>query len=272
MQMTTTDASQAQMPSDTTRVRGAPLVVGASEVRDYLPFLRWLLLICLIVAGLVVLARLGLIQLMLETDRSRVSLIVLVIFGLTTVHCLFQTIAVSRELAAVRRMRETILKSATAFTIVGDSVRTAEGDVLEPSVLTGHIANLIMKSQAQGGTRLDQTLLLRALAEQLRGREKLGWFVAEALLRLALLGTAVGFILMLVPIAGLSSFDVESLRGALTGMTGGMAIALNVTVAGIASALLLKTEYYLLNDAVGDLFNQITELTEVHVVSALERR
>ena len=50
-----------------------------------------------------------------------------------------------------------------------------------------------------------------------------------------------------------------------------MAIALNVTVAGIAGALLLKLEYYLLDSAIVDLFDTIVETTEIYVVSALER-
>jgi hypothetical protein len=69
-------------------------------------------------------------------------------------------------------------------------------------------------------------------------------------LRLALLGTAIGFILMLIPISGLSSFEAGTLRTALGGMTGGMAIALNVTVTGIASSLVLKLEYYMLDNAI----------------------
>ncbi len=49
-----------------------------------------------------------------------------------------------------------------------------------------------------------------------------------------------------------------------------MAIALNVTVTGIATALLLKFEYYLLDEAIADLFHEVTELTEVYVVPTLE--
>jgi hypothetical protein len=78
--------------------------------------------------------------------------------------------------------------------------------------------------KGRGGCPLDQTLLLRALADQLRARERLGWFVSEALLRLALLGTAIGFILMLIPLSGLESFEIETLRGALAEMSGGMAV------------------------------------------------
>jgi hypothetical protein len=75
---------------------------------------------------------------------------------------------------------------------------------------------------------------------------------------------------MLIPIAGLTAFDAESLRKALAGMSSGMAIALNVTVTGIATALLLKLQYFYLDKAIADLLTTITELTEVHVVSVLE--
>jgi hypothetical protein len=45
-----------------------------------------------------------------------------------------------------------------------------------------------------------------------------------------------------------------------------MAIALNVTVTGIAAALVLKFQYYLLDTAIGELFEIITEATEVGVI------
>lgn len=251
----------------------ASLIGSNAEARDYGPFLRWLLVNCLVVFAFVVLWHFGIVQVMVETDRTRISLIILGIFVLTVFHCLYQTLYVSRELVAARRAREAIVAGSTrGFQVVGDKVLTSDGRELEPGVLTRHVGNLVAKARAQGNDRrLDQTLLLRSLADQLRAREKLGWFVAEALLRLALLGTAVGFILMLIPIAQLTGFDVETLRQALAGMSGGMAVALNVTVTGIASALILKLEYYFLDEAIAELFGMITEVTEVHVVSTLER-
>jgi hypothetical protein len=209
---------------------------------------------------------------MLATDRTKISLVIFGIFVVTALHCLYHTVMVSRELVAARKVRDTVASAGgRALTIVGDRIVTSTGEALEPGILSTHIANLITKARTLApGQHLDQTLLLRSLADQLRAREKLGWFVAEALLRLALLGTAVGFILMLIPVAGLDAFDVESLRQTLTGMSSGMAIALNVTVTGIAAALLLKFEYYLLDEAIADLFRSATELTEVYVVPVLE--
>jgi hypothetical protein len=145
-----------------------------------------------------------------------------------------------------------------------------DGRALEPGILATHIGNLLIKAGLSRGA-VDQTVLLRAMADRLRGREKLGLFVAEGMLRLALLGTAIGFILMLIPIAQLKSFEADTLRTALSGMTGGMAIALNVTVTGISAALVLKFEYYLLDGAIGELFDLITDTTEVYVMPVLSR-
>ena len=55
----------------------------------------------------------------------------------------------------------------------------------------------------------------------------------------------------------------------MTGMTSGMAIALNITVAGIGTALFLKLTYYLLDEAIADLFREITKVTEVYVIPML---
>ncbi|MBI4047589.1 MAG: hypothetical protein HY371_12305, partial [Devosia nanyangense] len=51
----------------------------------------------------------------------------------------------------------------------------------------------------------------------------------------------------------------------------GMAIALNVTVTGIATALVLKLEYYFLNKAIAELFDLVTEITEIYVIPTLEQ-
>jgi hypothetical protein len=247
--------------------RSTVFLATASESRDYLPLLRWLVLMSLTGFGLAALWQLDVIQVMLETDRTHISSLILGLFALTSLHCLAQIWYISRELVAARSFRSVLREDRQHPDIaLGDQQRAQKG-----STMARHVANLVAKARSQGGGRVDQTLLLRVLANKLHGRERLGLFVSEALLRLALLGTALGFILMLIPIAGLSAFDPETLRKALSGMSGGMAIALNITVTGIGTALVLKLEYFFLGVAVIDLVNTITEVTEVHVISVLER-
>ena len=220
-------------------------VIGpASDMHDYGPVLKWLLITCLVALGFVVPWYLGLVQTMFETDRTHISNLVLAVFVATSLHCLVQVVQVSRELVSARRTRAVLeAENAAGFRRLDGRVSTSNGTVLEASALTSHIGNLVDKSARQGGGKLDQTLLLPGVASRLRAREKIGNFVSEALLRLALLGTAIGFILMLIPIAGLNSFETDTLRTALSGMTSGMAVALNVTVSGIGCALILKYEY-----------------------------
>lgn len=244
------------------------LLLGtAAQSRDFVPLLRWLLVMGLTGFGIALLWQVGVIQALFRTDRTRISSLILALFALTSLHCLVQTWFVSRELSVTRAFRDRLRvdRQGGAFD-PGGSAGPPD------SVIARHVENLIAKARTQGGRRIDQTLLLRALAERLRSRERLGWFVSEALLRLALLGTAVGFILMLLPLTGLSTFDAETSRRALSGMSSGMAIALNVTVTGIATALLLKLQYFFLGTSLVDLVDMITEVTEVHVVSALERQ
>ena len=248
------------------------ILIGPPEARtDFGPVLRLILVTVIAATGLVVLWQMGLLDAVIQTDHTRVSLIIFAVMVGTILHCFYQTVYISRELIAARRVRAILERERGArFAIRPEGVVTSAGTVLPPGVLTGHIAALIRKGELQTEGTVDQSLLLRLLADRLRSREKLGLFVSEALLRLALLGTAIGFILMLIPISALTSFETDTLRGALSGMTSGMAIALNVTVAGIAGALLLKLDYYLLDAAIAELFDTIVETTEIYVVSALE--
>src|SRR6476620_10440385 len=248
----------------------ATFVGPEAQASDYAPLLKWILVNVLGSFGVLVRWYFGLIQTVLATDRTHMSVVILGIFVATSLHCLYQTVVVSLELVAVRKVRNAVVAAAGRPLIEkGGQVITAQGELLEPSVVTTHIADLISKARGPMGPHMDQMVLLRSLADQLRTRENLGWFVSESLLRLALLGTAVGFILMLIPVSSLDAFDVDSLRRTLTGMTSGMAIALNITVAGIGTALFLKLTYYLLDEAIGDLFREVTKVTEVYVLPTL---
>lgn len=256
----------------TTPVTGRNPVIGSrSEINDYAPVLKWLLVNIILAIGLYAMWSFGLIQGVLETDRTHVSTIISVIFALTSLHCLYQTWITSRDLIVARRVRAVVQQSDAAPVLIPDGRVMFGGRALEPGLISAYIGNLLRKASLGSSAGFDQTILLRSLADRLRGREKLGLFVSEGLLRLALLGTAIGFILMLIPLSGLTSFDAETLRGALAGMTSGMAIALNVTVAGIASALVLKFQYYLLDTAIAELFEIVTEATEIGVIPRIGR-
>ena len=138
--------------------------------------------------------------------------------------------------------------------------------------IAAHIRDLTIKASLQAKGRLDQTLLLRALASRLRGSNWHGAFMGDAMMKLGLLGTVIGFIMMLAPIAGLDVENQGAVKSSMALMSDGMAVAMYTTLAGLAGALLLKIQYSMLEHATAKLFAFAVELTEVHVVPVLERR
>ena len=57
-----------------------------------------------------------------------------------------------------------------------------------------------------------------------------GWFSADIMLKLGLIGTVIGFIIMLGSLSDITTFDVSLLQGVLTTMGSGMGVALYTTL------------------------------------------
>jgi hypothetical protein len=238
---------------------------------DHLPLLRWLMFTGVSAFGFVLAWYYGLFHLMLASDKTYISLIILILYVAGSLHCCLRTMAISRELDAAQRVSALVSRGVSGFTVAGENVLTSEGARLPPSLVTSHIRNLILKARAQGHHRLDQTLLLRGLADALRGPNQLGSFAADSLMKLGLLGTIIGFILMLAPIAGLDAADHASVKSSMGLMSDGMAVAMYTTLTGLISSILLQTQYYMLDQSTQKLFALATDLTEVFVISVLER-
>lgn len=85
------------------------------------------------------------------------------------------------------------------------------------------------------------------LAELTHGPHETAWWFCAAALKLGLLGTVVGFIVMASQIGDSSGFDIEQIQTLLQQMTGGMAIALYTTLVGLAGNLLLGLQLLLLD-------------------------
>jgi biopolymer transport protein ExbB/TolQ len=241
------------------------------ENLDYGPLLRWLILNGLALFGLFVTWYFGLLQLMLHSDRSYISLLILLLYFVMTGHSFLEAVRASWEMNAARRTADQVRATDGILRRVGDDLVTRDGHVLPPCLMTRHFADLLTKARLQGDQKIDQTILLQSLAEQLKGRHRIGWFVANTMFKLGLLGTVIGFILMLSPIGSIDAYDVEAMKSALTTMSGGMAVALFTTLAGLVGGMLLTLQYYVLDDASGQLFALITEVSEVYIVPAIEK-
>ena len=237
---------------------------------DRLPLLRWLMFTGVCAFGFVLIWYYGLFRMMLASDKTYISSIILILYVATCIHCFVRTIAISRESDKAHRVLSLVSHGGPHLRVVGENVLAPDGSKLPDGPITSHIRNIILKAGLQGG-RIDQTLLLRGLADALRGPNQLGSFASDSLMKLGLLGTIVGFILMLAPIAGLDAADHASMKLSMGLMSDGMAVAMYTTLSGLIGSILVQTQYYLLDEATAKLFALATDLTEVFVVSVLER-
>ncbi len=246
-------------------INAAETAFARSDPPERGALLLWMIFTGLSVFAVVLLWRYGLIALMMTSDRTYLSSLIAVLYIITCCHCFWRTRAIAREGAVARRCR--------AILSAPDGKRALDGDarVLPAGLVTDHIRSLIAKARAQATGRLDQTILLRSLADRLRGSNGFGAFVSDTLMKLGLLGTIIGFIIMLAPIATLDAGDKVAMKSSMGLMSDGMAVAMYTTLAGLAGSILVRIQYYMLDAATQRVFSDAVVLTETHVTPALER-
>ena len=232
----------------------APLPLAPQSERAYDPVLRWLIFTGVSAFVAVALWRYGLIRLVVVVDRTRLTTVIAGVYVAASLHSLVSAVAISREAAGLARFGADLATPAPL------------------SLFGAHLSDLLAKGAARGAGRLDQTLLLRALSERLRRPLALGGLAADTMIKLGLLGTIVGFILMLGPIAALKADDEASVRAAMAVMSEGMSVAMYTTLAGLVGSILLRAQYFLLEAATASAFWELARLTETRVIPALERR
>ena len=180
-----------------------------------------IVLLTVIVFAFYLLFDLGLLNLIFESDKSKISILILFIYTAATIHWLF-----------------------LAWRLDGEQ----KGD--------GKVSDFINVSNSK--TELERQSLLSILGDELSNRHALGHMTSDILLKLGLTGTVVGFILMLLPIGDMKDFDPQKIQPLLSSMSGGMAVALYTTLSGLVTSTILKFQYFLLDASLSKLINQLT--------------
>jgi hypothetical protein len=247
-------------------IGSAKAAMSGAETPQRGPLLLWMIFTGLCVFAVAVLWRYGLIHLMVVSDRTYISSFIAVLYVITSLHCLWRTLAIARDGEAARRARE-ILSAVDGARALHDDAK-----LLPPGPVTDHIRSLVTKARAQAAGRIDQTLLLRSLADRLRGSNGFGAFASDTLMKLGLLGTIIGFIIMLAPIATLDAADKAAMKSSMGLMSDGMAVAMYTTLAGLVGSILVRIQYYMLDAATQRVFSDAVTLTETRVTPALERQ
>ncbi len=226
--------------------------------------LRALILLGLIGFGFYVAADQGLVRLALDADRSYISSLILVVYAGASLHWLWLARQLGRERRGLMQLEQAMAaaKGASASEPAGQmTVEAAQRSsaLARLAECPGLLGDLGLAWQTQG-SKTDADALLTAFADQLANRHALGHFLGDTLLKLGLLGTVVGFILMLMSIGDLDTFAPSQMRQLLATMSGGMAVALYTTLAGLITSTLLKLQYHLLDSSSAELATRVTVL------------
>jgi hypothetical protein len=233
-------------------------------------FFRWLILIGVLAFGAFVAQRHALPAQLMASDESRLSLVILALFLVSSLDAGRRAWQLGAELQRAFAIRDAIAAGARLFERDDRGLLRFGGGGPADSFTHQHLLLLANKTVQHGALCPQDTLLERLENAIGRGHET-GWFIADLMVRLGLLGTVIGFIYMLGSISQVSGVDVQALKQLLGNMSGGMRIALYTTLTGLGAGILLGLQYRLLDQAVDRLMAEIIELSEVDVVAELRR-
>ena len=245
---------------------GAQTALPGTDIAERGVLLLWMIFTGLSIFAVFLLWRYGLIHLMVASDRTYISSLIVALYVITCCHCFWRTRAIARE--------GQVASGCRAMLSAPDGAKALDADArgLPGGLVTDHIRSLVQKARVQAAGRIDQTLLLRTLADRLRGSNGFGAFVSDTLMKLGLLGTIIGFIIMLAPIATLDAADKAAMKTSMGLMSDGMAVAMYTTLAGLIGSILVRIQYYMLDAATQRVFSDTVMLTETHVTPVLESR
>lgn len=171
---------------------------------------------------------LGLLSLIIASDQSKISLIILALYYLATAHWYYLSFSLDKEIEGLN------------------------SDDASSSVLLSKLKYF------DGNDQQKSRNYLSILEDELANRHALGYMIVDILLKLGLTGTVIGFILMLLPIGEIKDFDPQIIQQLLSKMSGGMAVALYTTLTGLVTSTLLKLQYFLLDTSLTGLFNHLS--------------
>ncbi len=183
------------------------------------------------------LGKIGFLHNLIWVDASHVSLFIIVVYTLTSLRFMFSCYTTSRQFLDLDKVEEP-----------------CENPLMQTFFY--QIKNLSVGNE----TKLS---LLEVLDTRLRSKYAFGFLVADLMLKLGLLGTVIGFIIMLGSLSNLNSVDITVMQTLLAEMSSGMRVALYTTLTGMLTGIALNLKFNLLDWAVDHLLNDIKERISV---------
>lgn len=210
----------------------------------YKVLLYWLLLFGLIVFGFYVGWDSGVLQEIIQQDKTRVCIFILLLLVVMSSHCAYRSLFLAKQFW----MHDYFQQCRQSLGGLPKDKTYADGESLTQDYLFNFSDNKQLPESSA-----DKSLLAELLLEGTKGSHQVGWFVVGVMVKLGLLGTVIGFIVMLSSVSGLENLTIDDVKSLMQQMTQGMGIAMSTTLIGLICSMLLSVQYLLL-DRMADRF------------------
>ncbi len=238
--------------------------------------LSWLILTGLIAFGLYLSWQESVLHLLYNGDKSYISLAISFIYFLITLHCAKRIWYISNQVNVTNEVNQLIINEKNLeLNIIDDIVNLNDNRSLPPSIATEYIHDLVARANNQM-VHSDENIskgseLIEVYTSRLKGPDEIGWFATDSMIKLGLLGTIIGFILMLGSVVNVTEFDVTTMQKILAHMSSGMGTALYTTMAGLVCSLLATAQYQMLDRNIDELINTLKHLAQIHIIPRLHQ-
>ena len=244
------------------------------EKPEHILFLKWLTLTGIIVFAVVVAWHQNVITLLFHVDKSLISWAIALVYLLVTLHCARLVFNMSAQSNLAQQVNQAIRQQPDPeFAVDNDKVRINKSITLPDCFMTDYIHDLYLRSHHRSsnennvsGSDLSGSDLAEVYESRLKGPQEIGWFVSDMMLKMGLLGTIIGFILMLGSVTNITDFDITTMQKILKHMSEGMATALYTTLAGLIGSILSAMQYHMLDRHADELMETSRHLTQVYVI------
>ncbi len=236
---------------------------------DHHLFLSWLILTGVIVSCIIIVWDQGLFHALFSSDKSKISIAICLIYALGTLHCAIRSWQISKQLVLADRAALLIQRYKKSPVYLDDSrLRIGTQTSIPSSIMTDFLVDTVKASTASDENRDENrsSALADIYSDKLKSSHDYGWFFVDAMIKLGLLGTIVGFIFMLGSVADSSNLDLNAMQKVMQQMSSGMGTALYTTLAGLIGSLLLALQYQLLDRGADDLMHKAVHTAEVDIL------
>ena len=209
-------------------------------------------------------------------DNSKLSWVITLLFVIITIYCARRVYFISREINTSEKINA--LARRHEFSMRDGEIYANDAEKLPDCLLTRYLLDLFYQAKSTPARDLqpennlvnaNNQDLIEVFEAKLKNPHNLGWFFTDIMIKLGLLGTIIGFVLMLGSVVNVTDFDVNTMQNILKQMSSGMGTALYTTFAGLVCSILTAAQLHLLDQAADELVDTTKRLTQIHILPRL---